>query len=131
LASAVVLLQQRERRLVVKVGALPLDLLMCAGQQAHCLVTAPAALLPSGYAPLGFGELLFRLAVVAGICDRFPVSGDEEHLQPNVTAGVVSGPVRRSVAESNASLAGKRELSCAKRQIPIRDQYGGPPVRRT
>jgi hypothetical protein len=78
--DGVILLQQGTRRLVVGVAAPPLHLLVVALEQPHCLATTRAALRAATHAPLGFGELLFRCAVVTGICDYLPVGGDEKHL---------------------------------------------------
>src|SRR5581483_7827060 len=89
--DGVVLAQQHERRLVVEVRALALHLLMRLAKAAHRLAAPFAALLAAAHPFVGLGELLLRFAVVTRILDRFPISGDEEHLQAYVYARLASG----------------------------------------
>jgi hypothetical protein len=68
------------------------------------LATARAALRAATYTPVGFGELLLRLAVVARVArvaqvarvarvartvDHHPIGGDEEVVQPDIDAHLV------------------------------------------
>src|SRR5262249_21233031 len=76
--------------LVVKVGALPADVLMLRGQQLAGLLAALAALLALGDALLSLGKLLFRLPIVAWARYQVSLRCDEEHLQPHVYARLTS-----------------------------------------
>jgi hypothetical protein len=62
----VVLPQQRQRARVVEVPSLPLHLLVRALEEGNRFATARAALRAAPHAPLGSGELLFRLSGTGG-----------------------------------------------------------------
>jgi hypothetical protein len=65
--NRVVLLQQRQRRLVLEVASLALHRLVVALEQRDRLAPASAALFAATHAPLGFGELSFRCAGLPGL----------------------------------------------------------------
>jgi hypothetical protein len=86
----VVLTDQCERRLMVKVCALPAHTLMPLLQQLHSLTTAVAPLLALAYPLLRLLQLALGFAIVSGILHCRPLSGDEKHLQPHINAGLAS-----------------------------------------
>jgi hypothetical protein len=93
--DGVVLVHQRERRRVVKVGALALHRLMRPLEVAHGLAAAVAALRATGNAPLRLGQLLFGSPKVAGTLHHRALGGDEEHLQPDSDARRAPGRRQR------------------------------------
>src|SRR5258708_3708857 len=91
----VVLAHQHVRRLVVKVAALPPDMLVLLGTPTHGLGATLTALLPATHPLLRLSELLLRLAIVARILYHVAFSRNEKHLQPDVHAGLPSGEGER------------------------------------
>src|SRR5262249_42586654 len=71
-------LYQVERRLVVEVSPLPLDLLMLPGQPLHGLSAALAPLLAARHATLGLLERLLCSAVMARILNNTSVGRDQK-----------------------------------------------------
>jgi hypothetical protein len=79
----VVLLEQHERRLVMNVGTLTMDLLMLALQQVYGLAASPAALLAPRDAPLGLLELFLRSAIVARVLYDLAIRRDQKYFEAN------------------------------------------------
>jgi hypothetical protein len=77
---------QPERRLVVKVPPLPLHGLVLLSQQLHRFLVPLAAFLPPRHPPLGFGQRLLGLAVMAGTLDHLTFRSDQKDLQPHINA---------------------------------------------
>src|SRR5260221_12241584 len=91
----VVLTYQGECHLMMEVGTLPPHVLLLLGEQLDRLLAAGAPLLPLGYSPLGFLQLALRFAIVARVGDRFALSGDEKHLQPDINARLLPSEGQR------------------------------------
>ena len=87
----VVVPQQGERRLMMKVAPLALHRLMLLGQQHHRFPAALTALLPPRDTPLRLLQLPLGFAVVPRIFNDVAVSRDEKHLQADVDTGLVTG----------------------------------------
>jgi len=90
-SDRVVQQEQRQRGLVVKVGALPLHRLLSPLEVAYSLAAALAALLALRDAARCLLQLPLRIAVGAWVRYDCPSGGDEEDLQPHVDAGLASG----------------------------------------
>ncbi len=71
---------------MLEVGALALHRLMHLAQPPHGLAAAVAAFLAAAHPALRLLQFLLTPAVAAWILHRFPVSGDEKDLQPNINA---------------------------------------------
>jgi hypothetical protein len=84
----VVLLQQRQRALMLKVPPLALHRLMVALAQGDGLAAMLAALLAASHLALSPGETPLSVAVMTRVLDDLPIGGDEEHLHPNVNASL-------------------------------------------
>jgi hypothetical protein len=92
----VVVTQQRQGGLVLKVAPLSANLLVFPLQQGNRLLAAVAAFLPARDTALRFGELLLSRAVMAGVLDDSAICCDEKHLisdgRPEVkTLSVLAG----------------------------------------
>src|SRR5262245_13801850 len=66
-----------------------------SSQQRHRLLATLTALLPARDAPLGFGKLRFRRAILPGVLHTRTRRRDEEHLQPHVDARLLAGHGQR------------------------------------
>jgi hypothetical protein len=88
----IILAHQLERRLMMKVVALPTDLLMLLAQKMHRFAAALAALLATGHPPLRLLELPLRFAVVRGFSTASPADVIRNTFNPT------SMPVSRPVA---------------------------------
>jgi amphi-Trp domain-containing protein len=86
-----VVAHQLERRFMLEVAPLPVDLLVLLGQELHGLAAAFAPLLATGDTALRLFQLSLAAAGVPGILDTLTLSGDEKHLQPNVDTRFPAG----------------------------------------
>src|SRR5262249_4215802 len=91
----VVVLDEVERHLVVKVLALAPHLLMLLGEQIPGLVAAFTTLLLARQPLLGLLELFLGFAVVTRILNDLSICGDEKYLQANINTRIASGERQR------------------------------------
>src|SRR5262249_26346479 len=91
----VVLSEQRERRLVVVIGTLALDVLMRLGQQDHRFLAAVAFLLLASDPLLGRLEPLLCAPIVPGMVHGPPRRRPQPPLQPPSKARLASGRGQR------------------------------------
>ena len=82
--EGVVLVEHRPCRLVLKVSARALHLLLRPGEQFDGLLAPVAPLLAPGDAPLGFGKPLLGAAVGARMGQQLAVRRDAEHRATSV-----------------------------------------------
>jgi hypothetical protein len=87
--------EQGERRLLVKVSALPSNLLMLPLEQCHGLLPALAPLLPTCDPSLRLLERLFSLQEETWVLHLLPIRRDEELLQADVDARLLAGRWQR------------------------------------
>ena len=87
----VVLPNQRERRLVVKILPLVADVLMRSGEERDGLASPMAPLLAPRHSALAASQIGVRLAIVTRRGDRLPVGQRGEGLQPQINSRLLAG----------------------------------------
>src|SRR5262245_31593845 len=87
----IVLLDERQRRLVVKVSPLAFDFQMWFRQQLHCPSASVTAMLASSHSPLGRPKRPLGFAVPTGMEAAHAVSESGEHFQAKIYPGLLSG----------------------------------------
>ena len=87
----VVVPQQLQGGLMMKVSPLPLHFLVLPSEECHRFAAALTALLPARDTPLRLLEGFLRFPVVPRIFDDVALGGDKKHLQANVDARLLTG----------------------------------------
>jgi hypothetical protein len=91
----VVLLDQRQRGLVVEVAPLPLDLLVRTGEHLHRLAPAVAPTRSLGHTLLARGPIPLRTAILVGMVEHRAIGQRGKGLQTEIDPGLLSGGRQR------------------------------------